>query len=112
MLLEDIAQIRAVVAAMPLKGDESAGRVDGALNAMNRARNSDRIKAFIESAKLPYKLHTIWSRLRNSSAHGAKPEGEFSEYWAEAQSVLHLFHAMVLEHIGYKGPRTDYLMMD
>jgi len=84
-------------------------RLEGALGAMKSARNSDRLRSFVEQEKLGKEVFESWKALRNTAAHGGKIDLEkIDEVFEDLMSVLFLCYAMVLSHIGYAGPRTNY----
>lgn len=84
-------------------------RIEGSLDALLRPRNSDRIKAFIKDKALPKDLFTIWQKMRNTVTHGRSSSDDFETRWEKLFGVLFLFHSIVLHHIRYVGPRTDYV---
>lgn len=84
-------------------------RLRGALGAMAKARNSDRIRVFVADNGLDPRVFESWQRLRNTAAHGSRvPSGGIAETLGRLNDVLYLAYAMILQFIGYAGVRTDY----
>jgi hypothetical protein len=106
--LKDLDAVEKNLATMDLK-PASVKRISGSLVSMKKPRNSDRLKAFIETRGLPPALYSKWKSLRNTTAHGTDGDLTDAGYWADKHVVLYLFHAEILAFIGYTGPRTDYM---
>jgi len=84
-------------------------RIDGSLNAMQRPRNSDVLRAFLNAHRLPVGLYDSWSRLRHTSAHGGGAGNRDVETNLRLKNeVLSLLYSLVFAAINYSGPRRDY----
>ena len=88
---------------------KTLGRINGSLAAMRKPRNSDVLRVFIESNRLPRGFYSSWSDLRNASAHGGGAGGRDIEKILRLKSeVLSLLYSIAFAAINYTGPRTDY----
>lgn len=86
-----------------------ADRLKGALDGMREVRKPDILRAFIKQQGIPLALFKSWKTVRNTTAHGNGGGGRpFEESLKLYHETLALFYALVLEKIGYSGPRTDY----
>jgi len=106
--LTELASVQTALRAIELS-EATRNRVEGSLNAMRRARNSDVLRAFLEAQRLPTGLYDSWSRLRHTSAHGGGVGGRDIETILRLRSeVLSRLYSIVFAAISYTGPRTDY----
>lgn len=107
-LLRHLDNVQSAVQWMPLS-QQNRDRISGTLNAMRKPRNSDILRAFITTNRLPKDLYAAWSRLRNASAHGGGAGGrEIEEILRLRYQVLSLLYSLVFTAINYGGARTDY----
>ena len=107
--VEDIDAAMAAISQIETLAEHLRPRIEGALNAMRQARNSDRIREYLRQVGLPNRLYRSWSRLRNTSAHGGGTGGRnIAELLQLRAEVVFLFYSMILSTIGFSGRRTDY----
>jgi hypothetical protein len=106
--LTELDSIQNSLRAIVLEGS-TRNRVEGSLNAMRRARNSDLLRAFLNAYRMPAGLYDSWSRLRNTSAHGGGAGDRDIETTLRLKNeVLSLLYSIVFAAVNYTGPRTDY----
>lgn len=91
------------------KNPDLQKRLQGTLGAMRRPRNSDRLRELVTNLDIDQKVFKSWQRLRNAAAHGSVDQGDdHAELHSQNMELLYLCYRIVLAHIGYHGPATDY----
>lgn len=107
--IQDIDTAMELLSGLDALPETLRPRLEGALNAMRRARNSDRIREYLRRSGLPITLYRSWSSLRHVSAHGGGAGGRnIIELLRLREEVIFLFYSMILSTVGYSGVRTDY----
>lgn len=107
---DSIDSVLKVVKTLEGIDKDARGRIEGSLRSMQNPRGSDAIRAFVSgSQNLGPNVFKSWRALRNTSAHGkGVTEIDIPTLVLQQNQVLHLFYEMVLDRIGYQGPRTHY----
>ena len=110
--IQDISTAMELISGLDALPETLRPRLEGALNAMRQARNSDRIREYLRRSGLPNTLYRSWSSLRNVSAHGGGTGGRnITELLRLREEVIFLFYSMILSAVGYSGVRTDYFTL-
>ncbi len=107
-LLEELDSIQAAIDRIDLR-EETRKRIHGTLCATRSPRNSDLLRAFVKNHDLDSGFYNSWSRLRNTSAHGAGLGRRNRTGALQLRfEVISLLYSIVFAAIGYRGPRTEY----
>jgi len=105
-LLKEIDEAIALVCRSDLS-ERVKARILGSIRGMKRSRAKDRLLGLIDKNVITKDQYDAWEILRNSTAHAVvhSPDNEFLNLYGR---VLVLFHCLLFNAIGYRGPFTDY----
>jgi hypothetical protein len=88
---------------------EITRRLNGCLNTMKAEGTANALRNLLPKLHLEQRLFDSWNTLRNRYAHGgAIPWSRVDEIYDHVRNVVYLAWSIVIESIGYTGPRTNY----